>query len=559
MKKTVKTQQNFPFFSALAAVLLITYLFALVIRADYVALDSVLTQFPFLSQPYFSNSMLTIFGLLLMFDLQRFHRQKKQVKKNMDKLKQEVADVWESKKHLQNKAHTYSGHADKLKLFISDKLLEYIEYDEKFLHFKGIAAEVRHNGVISYDIVMSLLTELLKQENASNSADAKKALEAMRYLWDLLDLSTADNIALHIANFLINAEEQYYQMMLEKDNDELPAAIIKVDFSSAESVASTLVHLVHEPDAIDMSLVNSVDLSLPWSFQDDQFNIRVASKQTLLGNSNHVRLLLENLLKNAQHFSRKVSFKQKTDRILLSVTEGPVAGGIDGKSNASASYIDFQVYNRGPQILDEHKAKLFQLGYSTRKTREHHGKGLGLFFVNEIVKGYEGHLLLENVTNQADNYSIRISLKNGDVDTQIVKVIVKDSRPYIELDGGLDDSNEKQSSQRWQYASAIESIEISSQRMKETVRFSSDDEYKKSESFVQQHKLGEALLPPCWSIDVQPKRGGNKTHNVIFNLLDISGVRFSIKLPTAQARLDGIEPDYTDDIAELQKNFNTPA
>jgi hypothetical protein len=57
---------------------------------------------------------------------------------------------------------------------------------------------------------------------------------------------------------------------------------------------------------------------------------------------------------------------------------------------------------------------------------------------------------------------------------------------------------------------------------------------------------------------VQPKRGGNKTHNVIFNLLDISGVRFSIKLPTAQARLDGIEPDYSDDIAELQKSFNTP-
>lgn len=557
MKKTVKTQQNFPFFSALAAVLLVAYLFALVIRAEYVVLDNVLTEFPFLSQSYFSISMLAIFGLLLMFDLQRFHRQKKQVKKNMDKLKQEVADVWESKKHLQNKAHTYSGHADKLKLFISDKLLEYIEYDEKFLHFKGIAAEVRHNGVISYDIVTSLLTELLKQENASNSAEAKKALEAMRYLWDLLDLSTADNIALHIANFLINAEEQYYQMMLEKDNDEPPVAIIKVDFSSAESVASTLVHLVHEPDAIDMSLVNSVDLSLPWSFQDDQFNIRVVSKQTLLGNSNHVRLILENLLKNAQHFSRKVSFKQKTDRILLSVIEGLVAGGgVDMKSDASASFIDFQVYNRGPQILDEHKAKLFQLGYSTRKTREHHGKGLGLFFVHEIVKGYEGHLLLENVNNHADNYSIRISLKNGDVDTQIVKVIVKDSRPYVELDG-LDGSNEKQSSQRWQYPSAIESIEISSQRMKETVRFSSDDEYKKSESFVQQHKLGEALLPPCWSIDIQPKRGGNKTHNVIFNLLDISGVRFSIKLPTAQARLDGIEPDYTDD-AELQKSFNTP-
>jgi signal transduction histidine kinase len=573
MKKSVKTQQNFPFFSGLAAVLLIVYLFALVIRADYVVLDIFLTEFPFLSQSYFAVAMLCIFGLLLMFDLQRFQRQKKQVKKNMDKLKQEVTDVWESKKHLQNKAHTYSGHADKLKLFISDKLLEYIEYDEKFLHFKGIAAEVRHNGVISYDIVTSLLSELLQQENSSHSADAKKALEAMRYLWDLLDLSTVDNIALHIANFLINAEEQYYQMMLEKDNDERPAAMIKVDFSSAESVTSTLVHLVHEPDAIDMSLVNSVDLSLPWSFQDDQFNVRVASKQTLLGNSNHVRLILENLLKNAQHFSHKVSFKQKTDRILLSVTEGPVT--VDLNSNASASYIDFQVYNRGPQILDEHKAKLFQLGYSTRKTCEHHGKGLGLFFVNEIVKGYEGHLLLENVNNHADNYAIRISLKNGDVDTQIVKVIVQDSRPYIELDvlDELNDSNKKQNSQRWQYPSAIESIEISSQRMTETVRFSRGDEYKKNESFVEPPKLGEALLPPCWSLDVQPKRGSNKTYNVVFNLLDIAGVRFNIKLPTAQACLNGVEPNYankakeinslgfisdSDDIAELQKNFNTP-
>jgi hypothetical protein len=81
-------------------------------------------------------------------------------------------------------------------------------------------------------------------------------------------------------------------------------------------------------------------------------------------------------------------------------------------------------------------------------------------------------------------------------------------------------------------------------------------------------------LPLCWSIDVQPKRGGNKTHNVVFNLLDIAGSRFSIKLPTAQARLDGIEPSYTNkakeinslgfindsnNIAELQKIFNTSA
>lgn len=568
MKKTVKTQQNFPFVSAVAAVLLIAYLFALLLRADVAPLNTLFIQHPWATQVFFSISMLMIFSLLLIFDLQRFYRQKKHVRKNMDKLKKEVADVWESKKQLQNKAHTYSGHADKLKLFISDKLLEHIEYDEKFLHFKGIAAEVRHNGVISYDIVTSVLTELLNQKD-NHSAEAKKALEAMRYLWDLLDLSTADNISLHIANFLINAEEQYYQMMLEKDDGELSSVMVNADFSSFTSVAASLVHLVHEPETIDRVLVDSVGMPLPWSFKDDQFNIRVTSKQSLLGNSNHVRLILENLLKNAQHFSRKVSFKQKTDRILLSVIEGPSLE----TSHSMASYLDFQVYNRGPHILEEHRSKLFQLGFSTRRTREHHGKGLGLFFVNEIVKGYEGQLLLENVHNQTDSFSIRIGLVDGEVDTRIVNVMVIDSRPYIDSHvADEEDKRAKESSARWEYASAIESIEISSQKMKQTIRFNNKDGYKKSESFIQENTQAEALLPPCWSIDVQPKRGGNKTHNVIFNLLDITGVRFSIKLPTAQARLDGVEPDYADsfgqsvagfmnddaELAQLQNSFKAP-
>lgn len=567
MKKTVKTQQNFPFVSAVAAVLLIAYLFALLLSADVAPLNALFNEYPWATQTYFSISMLMIFGLLLIFDLLRFYRQKKHVRKNMDKLKKEVADVWESKKQLQNKAHTYSGHADKLKLFISDKLLEHIEYDEKFLHFKGIAAEVRHNGVISYDIVTSVLTELLNQKD-NNSAEAKKALEAMRYLWDLLDLSTADNISLHIANFLINAEEQYYQMMLEKDDGDLSSVMVNADFSSFTSVAASLVHLVHEPETIDRVLVDSVDMPLPWSFKDDQFNIRVTSKQSLLGNSNHVRLILENLLKNAQHFSRKVSFKQKTDRILLSVIEGPSLE----TSHSMASYLDFQVYNRGPHILEEHRSKLFQLGFSTRRTREHHGKGLGLFFVNEIVKGYEGQLLLENVHNQTDSFSIRIGLVDGEVDTRIVNVTVIDSRPYIDSQEADEENNRaKESSARWEYASAIESIEISSQKMKQTIRFNNKDGYKKSESFIQENTQAEALLPPCWSIDVQPKRGGNKTHNVIFNLLDITGVRFSIKLPTAQARLDGVEPDYADsfgqsaaglmnddELAQLQNSFKAP-
>lgn len=556
--KRFKTAQSYPWLSSFFALLLITYLAGLALKSDYAEIaplfEVLSADYSFVLTSRFLISMICIFALLLAWDIQRFKRKRKQVKINTDKLRLEIEDLWESKKHLNNKAHTYSGHADKLKLFISDKLLEYIEYDEKFLHFKSIAAEVRHNGVISYDIVSSLLQNIIK--DGADKEKAQQGLDSMRYLWDLLDLSTADNIALHIANQLINAEEHHYQMMLEKDRSEPGeelTSIIKADFSCQSSIYATLQHLVHEPSAIPSMGDNDYKLGsgLLWKFQDDQFNIQVMTQQALLGNSNHVRLILENLLKNAQHFSRKVPFKQKTDRILLTLTE-----------SSESEFVDFQVYNRGPLILEDNRQKLFQLGYSTRKTKEHHGKGLGLFFVNEIVKGYEGLLTLDNVQNQSDSYSIRIALKGGAVETNIVNVEVVDQRAVIIGDQGT--------SIRWQYSEAIESVEISSNSMQKTARFISmendssegdnteDDSmedrsagsekisvYKKSESYLQSQQLvNNQLTPPCWSLDIQPKRGGNKTHNVTFNILDITGVRFSIKLPTAQARVEGIEPSW---------------
>src|SRR5690625_6466944 len=95
------------------------------------------------------------------------HRQHRNQARDIQRLHNQVAELRQSKKQLQLKAHTYSGHADKLKLFISDKLLDYIEYDEKFLHFKSIAAEVRHNGVISFDKVQTVLQQLTETETSS--------------------------------------------------------------------------------------------------------------------------------------------------------------------------------------------------------------------------------------------------------------------------------------------------------------------------------------------------------------------------------------------------------
>ena len=57
----------------------------------------------------------------------------------------------------------------------------------------------------------------------------------------------------------------------------------------------------------------------------------------------------------------------------------------------------FSIYNRGPHIEQEMLETIFQLGFSTRRNKEHHGKGLGLFFAKEIVRGYQGTISALNV------------------------------------------------------------------------------------------------------------------------------------------------------------------
>src|SRR5690625_2829393 len=208
---------TYPWLSTLAALLTIGYLLLLT--------DSGLSSFYEVPagwlRPWIKFAVLGVLLALLVFDLYRYRRQYAKQGIDLLRLRYQVKGLWESKKQLQLKAHTYSGHADRLKLFISDKLLDYIEYDEKFLHFKSIAAEVRHNGVISFDKVQTVLQQLTETETSSqpDQQAVGAALEAMRYLWDLLDLSTADNLALHISNLLCECEEHYYQRLLEVTGD----------------------------------------------------------------------------------------------------------------------------------------------------------------------------------------------------------------------------------------------------------------------------------------------------------------------------------------------------
>lgn len=536
---SINTRQSYPWLSTVFGAALVLYLLAI----DIPELQS-LIAIPYINQTEDIQRVLAVLLLLFIaFDVQRFMRGRKRIKKNTEILKQELESIWLSKRKLQQKAHTYSGHADKLKLFISDKLLEYIEYDEKFLHFKNIASEVRHNGVISYDIVKTALQKALENEREKRGSENdesalvySQALDAMRYLWDLLDLSTADNIALHIGNHLIECEEHYYQILLNKEQGEALYQPVpyRPCFSATMAALNTVKPLLESPEG---GVKFEAQASGAEYYKDRQFRITLATKKALLGNENHVRLILENLLKNAQHFSSKTPYKQKSDRISLRVfqTEGAV---------------EYSIYNRGPLVSEDDREKLFQLGYSTRRVKENHGKGLGLYFVNEIVRAYEGVIEVKNISNETDVYSIRIGLKNGEVITKVIKTDIETGRPLV----GESQTDELKKIIQWEFDSPIESVEISSSANSETQVFDKFEHKKATTALDRSHPDF-----PFWTICIQPKRSGHKAHSVQFTPLDINGVIFNVKLPSAESHIDGDEAifsiDFEQEVDKLNEYF----
>ena len=478
---------------------------------------------------------LLVFALLILRDVAQHSRHQRAFDRDIQRLRTELNQVWQSKKQLQLKAHTFAGHADKLKLFISEKLLEYIEYDEKFLHFKSIAAEVRHNGVICFDKVQSALQAHLAQPQADEErARDRDALDAMRYLWDLLDLSTTDNIALHIGNHLCKCEEHYYQLLLNDNTSE--AVPHRPDYPPRRATLKALAPLLQDSptrlEALDEEQPGRLVLD-----QDAQFRAYLDPTDSLLGNENHYVLMLENLLKNAQFFARKKA-KTKYNRVALTL------GQQDGR-------VEVAVYNRGPHIDPETMEQIFQLGYSTRRAREHHGKGLGLFFVQEIVKGYEGRVRVENVENRPAYYSLRVALADGQLLTEVIEVtLAEDGLPQCRLAQTLSgDTESGQPALEWDFEQAIRRVELTPTGSQDTQALELDTDSGRETRLDPQNPA-----TPRWALEVQPRRKGGK---LTFTPLDVAGVCFRVLLPTAASRVDGTDEDL-DALAPRVEDLNRP-
>lgn len=465
--------------------------------------------------------------LLVLLDLRRYRRQRLRQQADLQRLRKQIDELWQSRKQLQRKAHTYSGHADKLKLFISDRLLEYIEYDEKFLHFKSIAAEVRHNGVISFDKVQGALQQAAASAERDDTAalhpgKVQEALDAMRYLWDLLDLSTADNLSLHIGNLLCECEEQYYQRML--NNEEAALLPWEPVYSPRRAAWRALALVRHEP-------LPEPETKQDYTLEDNHWHVRLAPADELLGTENHLVLLLENLLRNAQFFSRKRGYASPFSPVSMTLSQ-------------QQGHACFRVYNRGPHVREEDRSSLFQLGFSTRRAREHHGRGLGLYFVNEIVKGYEGRVLVHNISTPESRYAVRIELESDEIITELVDVTVQDHKPLCRgTQGEWTDARE------WSFGARLRSVEVTtagSDASETTQRLEDFGARGRESRFDPGHPER-----PLWRLLWQPGRNG---HRLRFEPLDVTGVEFEIRLPTARQRLDNSELELDDKLdAEVER------
>ena len=450
---------------------------------------------------FFSWLMLAIIDL----GLYRFH--KKRLNSQIRNYETQVDELLKSKRNLQGKAQTYADHSNKLKLFISDRLLDFIEYDEKYLHFKNIASEVRHNGVISYDKVNSALRKAMRNcEQADQLKEYQQAIASMMYLWDLLDLSTTDNIAMSVSDKLYQAEEQYYQLVLNRD--------IELPYSPLFSLRQAMIHTLQ--DLIDETLPDSgKDPKQSYIYEDERYYVELHHAGQLLGNENYIHLMVENLLNNAQYYANQRKYKSKYHRMSVNLEQS------EGEARIS-------VYGPGPLIGDDIKDDVFKLGFSTKRTRDnHHGKGLGLYFISEIVKGYEGRIGFTNILNHEDELELTLQLADGKKQIQKIDMVLNSEQ---QLDCRKSGNTNVHPELELDYSCAIAQLEIRSKRLAQTLQIRDISKNKKQIILDPANPAS-----PQWMIELLSNKNGSR---LLFKPLNVNGVQFTVTLPTAASRLD---------------------
>jgi hypothetical protein len=330
----------------------------------------------------------------------------------------------------------------------------------------------------------------------------------MLYLWDLLDLSTTDNIALHVANRIYDCEEHYFQAQLNPDDAQ--DSPLQPTFKMSRALGRALLPIVEDAAALGLNW----DWFGSGEFSDEQFRVRMQADSELLGNENHMVLLIENLLNNALYYAQQKASRQAYNPVSIYLDQ------VDGE-------VLLKVYNRGPQIAEDEKDRIYQLGFSSRRVREHHGKGLGLYFVNEITRGFEGRIGFDNIDNRADRLSLAVKLTNGELLRQQVGIVDIAGKPMCQL---LESGEQVAKRQEWTYPAPIASIEISSAELARPQVFAGLAATEDS------HHIDQAdPMRAHWVLEVRNRK---RSARLRFQPLDVRGVEFALRFATARSRLE---------------------
>jgi len=229
-----------------------------------------------------------------------------------------------------------------------------------------------------------------------------------------------------------------------------------------------------------------------------------------------VVLIVENMINNGLYYTGQKQYRNRYARLSLRMLQ----------DNGNAV---FRFYNPGPLIDEDVRDKIYQLGYSTKRTKGNQGKGLGLYFVKQLVNGYEGSIEFRNIGNREDTYVLRIECESGAVLNRIIETAVNErGKPVCrgeaaELDKAI----------RFTVAERIRSLEVSRQAGQQTHVFNEFDPSGKTR--ILDPRYAER---PAWGIEVVERLS---TTEISFKPLDVMGVEFTIRIPTAASRLD---PEY---------------
>lgn len=127
------------------------------------------------------------------------------------------------------------------------------------------------------------------------------------------------------------------------------------------------------------AIVNEAGKAFTTRYTDRPLNVNVQGNVTIVGDERLLKLLLSNLLENANKYS-------------------PKGKGVSVQLTQTATQICLTVADEGPGIADEEKRAVFEKFYrvGNEAVRKTQGTGLGLYICRRIVKDHRGEILLKD-------------------------------------------------------------------------------------------------------------------------------------------------------------------